>query len=47
VPPGFAAAVVDGVRHELVRRDLASEDRQAVVLATRVPLGAREVWLER
>jgi alpha-glucosidase len=46
-PPGYAAAVVDGVRRELARRELAGEDRSAVLGVTRVPLDAGEVWVER
>jgi len=38
--------MVDGEHRGLEIRDLAREDRTALMLATRVPLDAREVILE-
>ena len=46
VPRGYTSATVDGDRRELEIRDLAGEDRTAVMLAVRVPLDARAVILE-
>src|SRR5690606_35590178 len=38
VPRGYRSATVDGERRDLEIRDLAREDRTAIMLATRVPL---------
>ena len=46
VPRGYGSATVDGRRRGLEMRDLAREDRTAIMLATSVPLDAREVILE-
>jgi alpha-glucosidase len=46
VPRGYRSATVDGERRGLEIRELDREDRTAVMLATRVPLDAREVILE-
>ena len=46
VPRGYRSATVDGERRDLEIRDLAREDRTAIMLATRVPLDACEVILE-
>jgi hypothetical protein len=46
VPRGYTSATVDGDGRDLEIRELACEDRTAIMLATRVPLGAREVTLE-
>jgi hypothetical protein len=46
VPRGYRSATVDGERRGLEIRELAHEDRTAIMLATRVPLDAREVILE-
>ena len=46
VPRRFRSATVDGARRGLEIRELAHEDRTAIMLATRVPLDAREVILE-
>ena len=46
VPRGYRSATVDGDRRGLEIRDLAREDRTAIMLATGVPLDAREVILE-
>jgi len=46
VPKGYASVIVDGERRALTARELACEDRIAVVFAARVPLGAREMSVE-
>mgnify|MGYP002388407268 CR=1 FL=1 len=46
VPRGYRSATVDGDRRGLEIRDLTREDRTSIMLATRVPLDAREVILE-
>jgi alpha-glucosidase len=46
VPRGYTSATVAGARRGLEVRELAGEDRAAIMLATRVPLDAREVILE-
>jgi alpha-glucosidase len=44
-PAGYSCVSADGEPHELVRQVLGPEDRSAVVMATRVPLAARELLL--
>jgi alpha-glucosidase len=46
VPRGYRSVTIDGERRELEVRELSREDRTALMLATRVPLDAREVTLE-
>ncbi len=46
VPRGYTSATVDGGRRGLEIRELVGEDRAAIMLATRVPLDAREIILE-
>jgi len=46
VPRGYRSATIDGEHRGLGIRELAREDRTAIMLATRVPLDAREVILE-
>jgi alpha-glucosidase len=46
VPRGYRSATVDGERRGFEIRELAREDRTAIMLATRVPLDAREIYVE-
>jgi alpha-glucosidase len=46
VPRGYRSVTIDGERRELEVRELSREDRTALMLATRVPLDARELILE-
>ncbi|MGB5101854.1 MAG: glycoside hydrolase family 31 protein [Steroidobacteraceae bacterium] len=45
VPPDFSYALVDGERRDLTFRNLAYEDRRAVMMALRAPLDVQQIIL--
>jgi len=46
VPRGYTSVIADGHRRDLEARELALEDRSAVMMATRVPLTAHDILFE-